>query len=115
MLSRSPRTTSGDSIQAAKRRKPGMDFNKIKDSLSEEDKKKIMDKAEEVKKDIGNRVGEKFGFGSKQEEQGISNRPDREMEPRDTRSDQEKEIASSDVRPDDTSEKDEETDEESAA
>ena len=92
-----------------------MDFNKIKDSLSEEDKKKITDKAEEVKNEIGNRVGEKFGFGSKEEEQGISNRPDREMEPRDQRSDQEKEIASSDVRPDDTSEKNEETDEESAA
>jgi hypothetical protein len=73
-----------------------MDFNKLKDSPSEEDKKKISEKAEEI-------------------EQGISNRVDREMEPRDQRTNQEKEIASSDVHPDDTSEKNEETDEERAA
>src|SRR4051812_21939572 len=45
-----------------------MDFNKLKDQLSDEDKQKLMEKADELKKDFGNKVGERFGFGNSGEQ-----------------------------------------------
>ncbi|MCU1284274.1 MAG: hypothetical protein JWO13_624 [Acidobacteriales bacterium] len=98
-----------------------MDFNKLKDQISDEDKQKLMEKAEELKKDFGNKASERFGFGKGGEQQnqsGIRNdasAQDPQTDDADIDED-ETAVASTDIETeDDENEIDEESDEENAA